>query len=509
MKDDLFQLIKSLDKNEKGYFKKFTARYGAKSSGNDYLKLFNLLDKAPTYDELKLKAQFSKSSKKFNLSAQKKYLYQQIIRSLRSYSSGKNSTYSLYESILDIQNLLDKNLSEQAFSLIAESQKKASQTENLELQLQLKLVEDKLIVRYNRQFSNEHILKVKEEIKKLTEQINTELLLSSLLIEMKKSDERRGVEESVPETEKIFLEELMKNPVFDKTDLLRKKGKLIAHNVMHVGNMLLKRFPVAISHLQKMQALYTDMEMDTSTTINYLSNTNNLLVLSVGARKFDEAERCLKILENNRYKNKRLEEHRKTLFSKNLIFFLFEKSHYHLLDKEIEDAEKYYLDSVIELSGNNNLFSCYYLGILNLGIGKLDNALNWIRKTIDHENTTYINVQAYCRIVAAIIHYEKNNFSLVESSLQNMNYFMKKNNFQTPYLKNIALLISKLTMLDSSREKEKHFQKIVAAVEKMNRTELKGEPSYFHTLDMMVWAKSKLNKTNYAVQLVKSSAHSI
>jgi hypothetical protein len=86
---------------------------------------------------------------------------------------------------------------------------------------------------------------------------------------------------------------------------------------------------------------------------------------------------------------------------------------------------------------------------------------------------------------------------------------MKKNNFQTPYLKNIALLISKLTMFDSSREKEKHFQKIVAAVEKMNRTELKGEPSYFHTLDMMVWAKSKLNKTNYAVQLVKSSAHSI
>ena len=71
MKDDLFQLIKSLDKNEKGYFKKLTARYGAKSSGNDYLKLFDLLDKTAEYDETKIKKRFSKAGKKFNLSAQK------------------------------------------------------------------------------------------------------------------------------------------------------------------------------------------------------------------------------------------------------------------------------------------------------------------------------------------------------------------------------------------------------------------------------------------------------
>lgn len=72
------------------------------------------------------------------------------------------------------------------------------------------------MVRYNRQFTNEQILKVKDDIKKLTEQINTELLLGSLFIEMKNGDERRGAEEKVPEKEKKFLEELMKNPVFKK-----------------------------------------------------------------------------------------------------------------------------------------------------------------------------------------------------------------------------------------------------------------------------------------------------
>lgn len=507
MKDDLFQLIKTLDKNEKGYFKKLTARYSTKSSGNDYLKLFDALDKAMVYDETKIRKQFLKVNSKFNLSAQKKYLYQQIIRALRSYSSGKSSAYSLNETLLDIQNLVDKNLSKQAFELIAESLKKAAASDNLELELQLRLVEDKLMVRYNREFSNEQILKVKEEIKELTEQINTELLLSSLFIEMKKGDERRGLEEAVSEKERKFLEGIMQHPVFEKTETLQKRGKLIAYNVQHVGHMLLKNFLVAIEYLEKRQALFKEIEWDSNTTFNYLSNTNNLLVLNVGAQRFDEADRCLKILETNRYKDKRVEEHRKTLFSKNLIFFLFEKSHYHVLNKEIEEAEKHYLQTSIELSGNNNLFSTYYLGILNFGKGDFDKALPWIQKTIAHGNTTYINVQAYCRIVTALIHYEQNNFSLLESSLQNMNYFMKKNNFQTPYLKNVALLISKLTTLSTEKEKEKQFRKIVEDGTEMNHTELKNFQSYFHTLDIVVWAQSKLHKLSYAEQLVKSSVN--
>jgi hypothetical protein len=117
-------------------------------------------------------------------------------------------------------------------------------------------------------------------------------------------------------------------------------------------------------------------------------------------------------------------------------------------------------------------------------------------------------VQAYCRIIAALIHYEQNNFSLMESSLQNMNYFMKKNNFNTPYLKNIAALISKFATLTSLQQQQKHYKKIIEIVTEMNWTELKGESSYFHTLDMVVWAKSKLNGVSYAQQLVNSPVNS-
>ena len=68
MTDDLFLLIKSLDKNEKGYFKKFAARYGSKQGGNDYLKLFDLIDGQDSYNEEVVKKHFTKIGKKINLS---------------------------------------------------------------------------------------------------------------------------------------------------------------------------------------------------------------------------------------------------------------------------------------------------------------------------------------------------------------------------------------------------------------------------------------------------------
>ena len=51
--DDLFQLIKSLSKSEKGYFKKFSYLYTIEGEKN-YIKLFDAIEKQKEYDEKKL-----------------------------------------------------------------------------------------------------------------------------------------------------------------------------------------------------------------------------------------------------------------------------------------------------------------------------------------------------------------------------------------------------------------------------------------------------------------------
>jgi len=81
--DQLFQIIKSLTKSEKRYFKLFVSRITSAEDAKFY-KLFDIIDKQKEYDEQKIlkKAPDIKSTQLSNIKA---HLYKQILQSLRLY----------------------------------------------------------------------------------------------------------------------------------------------------------------------------------------------------------------------------------------------------------------------------------------------------------------------------------------------------------------------------------------------------------------------------------------
>jgi hypothetical protein len=80
---DLFSLIKSLNKNEKGYVKKFS--FSRKNTGAHFIRLFDAIDEQKEYREDLLKKQ------KYirQLPRLKIYLYEHILAALDSYYSKK------------------------------------------------------------------------------------------------------------------------------------------------------------------------------------------------------------------------------------------------------------------------------------------------------------------------------------------------------------------------------------------------------------------------------------
>lgn len=80
--EQLFQLIKSLSKEEKRHFKLYSGKY-RNMTDNNYLKLFNAIDKQDVYDEVAIKEQFSGEAFVRQLTVTKYYLQKQIIRSLQ------------------------------------------------------------------------------------------------------------------------------------------------------------------------------------------------------------------------------------------------------------------------------------------------------------------------------------------------------------------------------------------------------------------------------------------
>jgi hypothetical protein len=111
--DELFLLIKSLDKNEKGYFRKFCRIYSSSEEGN-YLRLFDCMGKMEYYDETHVRQKFAGEKFLSQLPVTKHYLKNLIIRALRNYYEDQVPQIGRLASFIDAVVMLKKGLTDSA-----------------------------------------------------------------------------------------------------------------------------------------------------------------------------------------------------------------------------------------------------------------------------------------------------------------------------------------------------------------------------------------------------------
>ena len=117
-KDNLFNLIKSLNRSEKRYFKLFTKDKTINGKNNHHI-LFNLIDKMEGYDEELLKKKLRKEPKILNFLASIKYqLYNSILRSMHIFHAQSSVEAELGEALHQIEFLRIKKLYDQALGVI-------------------------------------------------------------------------------------------------------------------------------------------------------------------------------------------------------------------------------------------------------------------------------------------------------------------------------------------------------------------------------------------------------
>lgn len=116
----LFELVKTLKKEEKRSFKLLSKKYHLNDDSSVYLKVFDYLDKQETLDRKKFKEKFKKVK---GLSGIQTYLYQQILKSLRNQQAYKNIDVELIEGLVELEILYNKNLLNAALDKLLELQK--------------------------------------------------------------------------------------------------------------------------------------------------------------------------------------------------------------------------------------------------------------------------------------------------------------------------------------------------------------------------------------------------
>ena len=104
---ELHDLIKSLTKSEKRFFKLHSS---LQSGDKNYLRIFDAIDRQKVYDEEDLKKQFAKETFIKHLPSEKNHLYKLILKSLRAYHAESSVSGILKQEIKNIEILYQKAL---------------------------------------------------------------------------------------------------------------------------------------------------------------------------------------------------------------------------------------------------------------------------------------------------------------------------------------------------------------------------------------------------------------
>ena len=133
----LFDLIKSLNKSEKRYFKVFSSRHTI-GEENSYIRLFDFIDRMEEYQEDLIFMHFKGQALLNKFSITKARLYDNILKSLDTFYATSSHDAQIFRAIHSAEILFNKGLYKQSERVLNSAEKQAIKHENYNLLLEIK-----------------------------------------------------------------------------------------------------------------------------------------------------------------------------------------------------------------------------------------------------------------------------------------------------------------------------------------------------------------------------------
>jgi hypothetical protein len=239
-----FTLIKNLTMSEKRYFNLFSERHIGKTNKSKIL--FKVLDGLKTEDDSVIKEQLKiKDINPTFLSADKNYLYNQILRSLQAFHHSKTEEFLHIEKLLQIKILYEKGLYDLCALEAEKTLKAAEEKENYSLKIEL-LMWLRRSIGYSKGLLAAY--DVNKEIKANNELLRNQIEYTDLYYESLKL--RFSGFKARNESRKKLFDQLLKKPLLrDKTKALTLLSKLRYHLVYANYYFVLNEQKKELQHL--------------------------------------------------------------------------------------------------------------------------------------------------------------------------------------------------------------------------------------------------------------------
>jgi hypothetical protein len=492
--DNLFRLIKSLSKSEKGYFKKYS-NFHVRNEENNYTRIFDAIDLQKEYNEQKLLNKFKGERFTRQFAVAKNYLYDMILESLEAYH--RNSTTEIRSLLTRVEILVDKGLHGQAKKLLRKAKEMAITYEKLTYIPEINLMEQSI---YRMQYS---IGDLRDNSDKLIEEIEQCAMRIRNMAEYESLKNRLYVQRI--ETGVLRNEREMKSyDWFLRDPLLKNDKQALSLNALILYYELYASYynytedsATCYKYSSKLIEIIEQNPQVIETNVNFPTQflyRHSIQCYNIG--KYEEALEYIGRMEKlkPRSEAQKLNITLKAYNTKlNVHFRMGNLEQCLALIPEIEMLLEQNKDSDKLLKE----IICWQITSLLMIAEEYRQALKWlVRANISEHYNIRQDLECIGRIMEIVLHYELGKFDVMEYRLKSTYRFLATKQKLYQLEKIILTSIRKLINVHSKEESLRFFIQLRSALEPVVKDPL--EEKFLAYFDIMSWLESKISNRKFS-----------
>jgi hypothetical protein len=489
----LFLLIKSLEKAEKRHFKLYINRSSARAGELKVVRLFDLIDKLPSYNEESLLRRMPGVTKP-QLTNLKTHLYREILASLRLLKRADSIDLEINE-LFDYAHILyKKGLFLPSLRMVDRAKELARTYDKINVLPQLLSLEKRiegLHITRQVEFRADEIARESTEV---TEQIHRVSQLSNLALKLFSWFVQHGHarDQSDEAAVRAFLQEHL------PADAWKYDGfyeRLYLYQSLSWYAFIRQDFIQYYRYAQKWVELFEqDPIRIRIETGHYIKGLHTLLNAQFDLRHHRAFRKTLQQLEDLS-KTERIQAN-DNFRVQCFIYLCTARINGHFMDgsfaagvKQIPAIEAELNSIELFIDSHRLLVLDYKFAMLCFGSGDPARSIDYLRKIIDSPTNLRYDLQCYARLLHLLAHYELGNDSLMESLTKSTYRFLAKMKNLTAIEEAMFRFLRKSLPL-SPRQLKPELEKFLEEIKHLERDRFQTRA--FAYLDIISWLESKV-----------------
>jgi hypothetical protein len=471
---------------------------------NNYVILFEAIDKQTEYDENAILKQFKKETFVNKFSIAKSRLYDIVLDSLTAFHSGSSIDAQLKRDLHCAEILYKKTLYEQCAKILVSTKKIAAKYERHSSLLEINLWDKKLIETQNYSGKSDNdILKILEEDDLISEKIKNFneywSIKSRFFMFLNKQGKVRNADE---------LQRFKK--IIDNT-LLKGEHKALSTETRYLFYHIYSAYYFGIGDYEKsypnlvknVQLIEENPDIFKEEPNIYFSVLTNEIYVGSQLKKYKEVFASLKKLRSTllQFENGKNEDLEIKLFSSAMSIELTIYLQTGEFEKGVELAPKIEA-KLLKYDGKfTKLRESYFyftVAAIYFGAEKYSLALKWINKLLNSPNFEESeDIYCFAQILSLIIHIELKHDDFVPHAFKNVFRYLSSRN-RVYKFENVFLdFVGKVLKTTKREEQNKYYKELKAALVELKSDSF--ERAAFEYFDFISWAESKIQRVPFRV----------